>query len=206
MRELVELLINKKKTISTMESCTGGGVSNAITNIEGASEVLKFSAVTYSNFGKIKMGVSKKVIDKYSVSQIGRRVKIEQESASGVTAIFYKETPDVEFIIMPTESIDIDHNDQVHTPIFIQDNMKQLFTISSRGKASNERIDELIWKHVCLAGGANITCVPLYFLDVNTRIKYKDEDYIVSKISLPVTYNGMMQLTLSKIIIHMFHV
>ena len=67
MRELVELLINKKKTISTMESCTGGGVSNAITNIEGASEILKFSAVTYSNEYKIKMGVSSDVIDKYSV-------------------------------------------------------------------------------------------------------------------------------------------
>ena len=67
MRELVELLINKKKTISTMESCTGGGVSNAITNIEGASEILKFSAVTYSNEYKMKMGVSSDVIDKYSV-------------------------------------------------------------------------------------------------------------------------------------------
>ena len=67
MRELVELLINKKKTISTMESCTGGGVSNAITNIEGASEILKFSAVTYSNEYKTKMGVSSDVIDKYSV-------------------------------------------------------------------------------------------------------------------------------------------
>ena len=67
MKELVDLLIEKKKTISTMESCTGGGVSNAITNIEGASEILKYSAVTYSNEYKIKMGVSSDVIDKYSV-------------------------------------------------------------------------------------------------------------------------------------------
>ena len=67
MKELVELLIEKKKTISTMESCTGGGVANAITNIEGASEILKFSAVTYSNEYKMKMGVSSEVIDKYSV-------------------------------------------------------------------------------------------------------------------------------------------
>ena len=67
MKELIELLTISKKTISTMESCTGGGVVNSITNIEGASEVLKFSAVTYSNEYKIKMGVSKSVIDKYSV-------------------------------------------------------------------------------------------------------------------------------------------
>ncbi len=67
MKKLVEELIKNKKTISTMESCTGGGVANAITNIEGASEVLKFSAVTYSNEYKIKMGVSSDVIDEYSV-------------------------------------------------------------------------------------------------------------------------------------------
>lgn len=67
MKELVEKLIKEHKTISTMESCTGGGVANAITNIPGASEILKFSAVTYSNKFKIKMGVSSEVIDKYSV-------------------------------------------------------------------------------------------------------------------------------------------
>lgn len=67
IRDLVKKLIKNCKTISTMESCTGGGIANEITNIEGASEVLKYSAVTYSNEFKIKMGVSKKVIGKYSV-------------------------------------------------------------------------------------------------------------------------------------------
>ena len=67
MKEIVEKLIELKKTISTMESCTGGAVVNAITNIEGASSILKFSAVTYSNLYKIKMGVSKDIIDKYTV-------------------------------------------------------------------------------------------------------------------------------------------
>lgn len=67
MKEIVELLKQNKKTISTMESCTGGGVANAITNIEGSSEILKFSAVTYSNEFKIKMGVDKNIIDEYTV-------------------------------------------------------------------------------------------------------------------------------------------
>ena len=67
MKDVVELLRKKGKTISTMESCTGGGVANAITNIEGSSEVLFFSAITYSNEYKIKMGVDKNIIDQYSV-------------------------------------------------------------------------------------------------------------------------------------------
>ena len=70
MKRVVDRLKEKNKTISTMESCTGGGIVNSITNIEGASEVLKFSAVTYSNEFKIKMGVSSDIIDKYSVYSI----------------------------------------------------------------------------------------------------------------------------------------
>lgn len=67
MRDVVNLLIEKKMTIAIMESCTGGFVASSITDIDGSSSVLKFSAVTYSNEYKIKMGVSKEVIDKYSV-------------------------------------------------------------------------------------------------------------------------------------------
>lgn len=70
LKSIVERLTLNKETISTMESCTGGALANAITNIEGSSEVLKFSAVTYSNEYKIKMGVDKNVIDEYSVYSI----------------------------------------------------------------------------------------------------------------------------------------
>ena len=67
MQRVVDKLIESGRTIATMESCTGGGVANAITNIEGVSAAIKYSAVTYSNEFKIKMGVSEEVIDKYSV-------------------------------------------------------------------------------------------------------------------------------------------
>ncbi len=67
MKEIIEELTKKGKTISVMESCTGGGVANAITNIEGSSEIFKFGAVTYSNEYKVKFGVDKLIIDKYSV-------------------------------------------------------------------------------------------------------------------------------------------
>ena len=50
-----------------MESCTGGGIANAITNIPGASSIIEESYVTYSNDAKVKQGVRKQTIDKYSV-------------------------------------------------------------------------------------------------------------------------------------------
>ncbi len=67
MKEIVESLIQQKETVATMESCTGGYIAHSITNIEGASSVLRFSAVTYSNEYKMKMGVLKETIDTYSV-------------------------------------------------------------------------------------------------------------------------------------------
>lgn len=64
---LVSYLKERKETIATMESCTGGGLANAITNVLGASEVFSFGAVTYSNAAKIMMGVEEAVIETYTV-------------------------------------------------------------------------------------------------------------------------------------------
>ena len=64
---VVEKLIQRGETISSMESCTGGYFASTITCVSGSSKVLEFSAVTYSNEYKIKMGVNRTIIDMYSV-------------------------------------------------------------------------------------------------------------------------------------------
>lgn len=79
LEEIVKILTEQNKTISTMESCTGGALANAITNIPGASEILKFSAVTYSNEFKIKMGVPKEIIDTYSVYSIETAIEMSKK-------------------------------------------------------------------------------------------------------------------------------
>lgn len=66
-KTIVNRLIEEKLTISTMESCTGGGIANEITNISGASSVIKESFVTYCNQAKIKHGVPSVIIDQYTV-------------------------------------------------------------------------------------------------------------------------------------------
>lgn len=122
MKEIVELLIHKKKTISTMESCTGGAVVNSITNIEGASEVLKFSAITYSNEFKIKMGVNKKIIDKYTVYSIETADEMSKNIAKftdsnygiGITGQINRKDPN---------NITIDNN-KIYISIYDKDNNK----------------------------------------------------------------------------------
>lgn len=64
---IIEFLKQAKQKIAIMESCSGGGLADALTNIPGASEVFEFGAVTYSNEFKIKLGVPSEIIAQYTV-------------------------------------------------------------------------------------------------------------------------------------------
>ncbi len=66
-RRLTELLIDKRVTITTMESCTGGLVASLITDTEGSSAIMKGAFVTYSNEAKIRQGVPEEIIDQFGV-------------------------------------------------------------------------------------------------------------------------------------------
>lgn len=86
MDEIIKKLTEDSKTIATMESCTGGAVANAITNVEGASLVFKFGAVTYSNEYKIKLGVNPKVIEQYSVYSMETAIEMSKNIANFANA------------------------------------------------------------------------------------------------------------------------
>ena len=50
-----ELLLAKKQTLSTAESCTGGGVAVCVTSIPGSSAYFQGAVVAYSNEVKMKL-------------------------------------------------------------------------------------------------------------------------------------------------------
>ena len=63
---VAKLLIDKKLTISTAESCTGGMIASMLINYPGISEVFLEGAVTYSNEAKHnRLGVKNETLDKY---------------------------------------------------------------------------------------------------------------------------------------------
>lgn len=65
-QEIVETLIEKKYTITTAESCTGGMLAATIVNVPGASEVLREGYITYSNEAKERLvGVRTKTLESY---------------------------------------------------------------------------------------------------------------------------------------------
>jgi nicotinamide-nucleotide amidase len=76
-----ELLVNKKLTIATAESCTGGMLSGRLINYPGISAAYLEGVVTYSNEAKMKhLGVRKETLDRVgAVSE-----KTAEEMALGI--------------------------------------------------------------------------------------------------------------------------
>ena len=65
---LGRLLTEKKVTISTAESCTGGKIAATLSSVSGASNYFKGSVVSYATQTKISvLGVANEVIAKYGV-------------------------------------------------------------------------------------------------------------------------------------------
>lgn len=63
-----ELLAQQKATVTTAESCTGGGIAHALTAVAGCSRWFDCGFVTYSNASKQKLlGVEGHLIERFGV-------------------------------------------------------------------------------------------------------------------------------------------
>ena len=63
---LLDLCRAQKLRLATAESCTGGLVAGAITEIPGSSDAFDRGFVTYSNAAKVEMlGVPRETVDRY---------------------------------------------------------------------------------------------------------------------------------------------
>ncbi|MDD3374647.1 MAG: CinA family protein [Candidatus Omnitrophica bacterium] len=95
-QKIAKILIKNKKTLSLAESCTGGLLSNRLTNISGSSKFLKTGIVAYSNEAKIKfLKVPSGLIKTYGAvsSQVaikmanGARQALNADYGIGITGI-----------------------------------------------------------------------------------------------------------------------
>ena len=81
---VVELMTEKKLTVSAAESCTGGMFAKMITDVAGSSKILNESYITYANESKVKiLGVNSDDIEKYGV--VSEQVAVQM--AEGVAKI-----------------------------------------------------------------------------------------------------------------------
>ncbi len=75
-QRLGEQLLQRHWRIATAESCTGGGLSAAITAVAGSSNWFEYGIVSYANVAKQKLlGVSAETLDQYGA--VSKAVVIE---------------------------------------------------------------------------------------------------------------------------------
>ena len=140
-------------------------------------------------------------IYKYSVKEIGARTKAINDS--DVKSIYYRDVPQIIFLYNLAETLD---KQPGYTFIYLPMAYQSLFSISGKGKSAKEKIDELLDTHSYCIETTNITTVPLYNLEPNTRISVRDEmsnvdgEYSITKITIPLAYNGTMSLSATKVI------
>lgn len=142
-------------------------------------------------------------IDQYMVCNIGDRAKSVNDS--DVTGIYFKETPSVLFIT--NEEYTAMANKVMktgYTYIRTNDSLNNFFSISAQGKSAQDVVEELLWQYTYCTESITINSIPVFHLQPNTRIEVYDKDsniegeYLVSKITLPLAYNGTMSITATK--------
>ena len=132
---------------------------------------------------------------------MGDRPKAVNDSA--VKSIYYEEAPNVLFVF-PDELPD--RTMIGYTYLTINRSMQDYFTIASTGKSAKEALTTMLNESAFITESATFTSVPIYYLDVNTKIQVVDStrgingEYLVSKLTIPLTYNGTMSITATNVI------
>lgn len=102
-KRLVGKLRSRGLYITSVESCTGGGFANVLTDVVGASDVFCGAFVCYCNEQKVALGVPADVIERFSVysvetavamAEAGMRTAIRADIGVGITGSISRVDPE----------------------------------------------------------------------------------------------------------------
>jgi len=142
-------------------------------------------------------------LEQFNVKNIGIRAKAINDS--NVKGIYFRETPDVIFEEPGKDLSGILAGSSGTGFTYIQvPNINTFFKISAQGKSAQTVFNELLYQHGYCSEAATINCIPIYYLQPNTRVYLFDKDtnlsgdYIVSRLTIPLNYDGTMTITATK--------
>lgn len=143
---------------------------------------------------------------KFSIPQIGDRNKVVKEDKA--SSIIFKEAPNIVFYLNEEKSDEekqrIANTISGYSSINLPSDYLQYFTISTKSLSVKDKLDELLYQYSYCTENISINSIPIYHLQPNTRIFIQDDkteingEYIIHKLTIPLTYNGMMSISASK--------
>ena len=148
-------------------------------------------------------------LSQFSIPLVGDRQKVINDDK--VSAIIFKEIPDlILYDTRPSEDISQTPSKEMldsqtgYTWIYIPKGFNKYLSISYRNISAKNKIDDLIYQYAYCVENISLTTVPIYNLEPNSLIQVFDEksningEYIVTKISFSLNYNGTMQIQANK--------
>lgn len=162
-------------------------------NINKAPETLNFWIDFYEGDDSLQQ---------YAIPYIGDRVKVTNNSK--ITSVYFRKVPQLIFI--NAKDFQLSQAKTGYIYIYLPDEMIDLFSISTRGKSAEEEMTELFNQFSYCTESISITTIPIYYLEPNTIIYIRNDEnningkYQITRLSIPLTYNGMMSISATKII------
>lgn len=138
-----------------------------------------------------------------SVDLINRRIHSYQQDK--VVRLFNKDVPNIVFI-RPNETDLKNRCDKEGQPYFeiSEEVFSSNFAEGTLGYSAQEIARDLLYQYTDYNNSISFQCIPIYYLEPNTRITIKDKkagisgDFIIKSISRPLDGQGTMSITATK--------
>ena len=144
-------------------------------------------------------------VSQFNVSNIGRRTKVVTHN--NATTIFpvslenyYIIETDGETLQEIEEAVEKQQQTWIQMPSDIFKNC----VMNNSQYSAYEKMKELLYTHTQYAETVALSAIPIYYLEPNTRITIEDNnthvhgDYLIKSISLPLTANGVSNISCSR--------
>ena len=143
-------------------------------------------------------------IERYGTSFVGDRPKAVNDSM--IKSIYFRETPTLIF----TDNIAKIDKKLGYSYLQYSPAMASLFTMSAQGKDAIDVLYEHLYKNSYCIESVTVNALPIYHLEPNNMINILDTragingTYVMTKFTLPLTYNGTMSITATKAVEEIF--
>ena len=136
--------------------------------------------------------------DILSIPNIGRREEVIVDK--DVKMLFEIEPPPLLYYVGDA----VPQTTLTYTLLKITSELEPLFNIASYGKSAKLVLDEKLSTSTSFNKTLNISAIPMYFLEPNTKIQINNHDqasgdYWLDKISISLSHNGQMTLNVTEI-------
>lgn len=138
----------------------------------------------------------------YSVPVIGRRAKTINDDQ--IKAIYFRDTPNLLFVNEDYEDIPGEEK-LAYVRINIVPPYSNYLRRSAQGKSAKEVLDNMVYEATYFQEAISFSSIPIYYLEPNTRIQVQDNstgidgEYLIKSLSIPLTYNGMMNVNATRV-------